>query len=121
MCIFSLITKEINSYRRNTMPQVKVIATETRPSLDVDFYSSKFSEEANLYLIEHYINTGKLISQEVTYSDDRLSKTGIRVFDSPESRVELTNDPFFAQDKADRIDYNAANSITVNIVTEFLP
>ena len=102
------------------MPQVKVTAVQVRPSTDIDFFESSFNEDINRHIIETYKNTGKLISQEVIYSDDRLTRIGVKLFDSQESREELASDAIFREDNLNRTAYNKQNGITVTVVTEFL-
>lgn len=102
------------------MPQVKVTATQVRPSLDVEFYTSPFTEEEFAHINQNYFDTGKLIAQSVVYSDDLLTRIGVKIFDSHESRIELSIDPVFMKDNRARALYNNANGITVSATVETL-
>lgn len=103
------------------MSQVKVTVTQVRPTTDVEFFSSNFTEDVNTYINETYINTGKLIEQSVVHSDDLLQRIDTKIFDSMSSRIEMMLDPVIVNDNKDRNSYNETNGITVSLVVEILP
>lgn len=61
----------------------KIIGTQTRPNTQTPFLtfeSGGFTGEVYFYIRDNYINTGKMISYEVTISEDQLTMTGVRIW-----------------------------------------
>jgi hypothetical protein len=70
----------------------KVIMTMQRPSTAVEF-TDGFNRETKEYIRKNFVNTGKLISKDVSFSSDKLTKTIIRIFRSYEDFNDWIADP----------------------------
>jgi hypothetical protein len=93
---------------------MKITTVETRLSKDTKFF--EFSDNIRLYVEEMYLKTGKLLSAVFEYSQDELEKTRIHEFRSNEDWLEFRNDVFLTQLRAEKLEYEEKNLITVRFV-----
>jgi hypothetical protein len=70
----------------------KVTMTMQRPSTDVEF-TDGFNSETKQYIQKNFVTTGKLISKDVSFSPDKLTKTIVRIFRSYEDFNDWIADP----------------------------
>lgn len=86
--------------------------TFTRPSTDVEFFGSALhTGTPNSEFVEQYTAAGKILSSEITFSEDRLSRTVTRTFVDEAAVEEFKNDPARTAYLTARNEYNAANGI----------
>ena len=84
---------------------------ETRPSVEVDFF--QWDSNTSFYITEMYINTEKLVSKTISYSDDRLIKTIILEFKSVDDAIEFGKDLVLNHARSQKVKYEAEHGITV--------
>jgi hypothetical protein len=81
----------------------------TRPSVDIPFWAP--SSEYKEYQNKNYVETGHVLFQQTTYSDDKLSQINFIVFANRESRILFLSDERCKEEVEERIEYNQLNNI----------
>lgn len=72
---------------------IKVTKVRTRPSVDVPFRRQMMPIELRSYREDTYVSTGKLLSEQTTFSEDRLTMTYVAVWADRESFDAYDADP----------------------------
>lgn len=97
----------------------KTVKTQTRPNLNVPFFdvgnSTEIAESTKLYYVDTYINTGKVISQNATVSEDGLVKSNTMIWRSQEDFDAFRNDE---QIQTGMMSITAAYNTTNGITSE---
>lgn len=83
----------------------------TRPNVDIPFYSP--SIEFKEYQNRKYVESGHILFQQTTFTDDKLTQISFVVFADRQSRILFLSDEQIKQDVELRIQYNEDNNITV--------
>ena len=73
------------------MPITRTVTT-TRPNTSVNFWPATRHSPIWKYITETYIDTGKVIWNTTSLSDDGLTKTSVKVFDTEQSRDHYDSD-----------------------------
>jgi hypothetical protein len=97
----------------------KVIITMVRPDIDTNF-TDGFPNPIKQYIRTEYTNTGKLISKDVTFSDDNLVKTITRIFKSQEDFTAWVNDPVIASHRQSRNLQATRTNVSITQTTELI-
>jgi hypothetical protein len=97
----------------------KVTITMTRPTVDTNF-TDGFPEAIKEYIQDEFIETGKLISKDVDFSDDKLTKTITRIFKSEEDFNSWVNDSTIDGHRQARNSQAAAVGITITETSELI-
>ena len=88
---------------------------EVRPDTDTDFYVAH--EDTIAHIRETYEDTGKSISFSISLSEDTLTKTKTRVFDTEANRNAFLADSVIVADRAVFAQHCTDNSTTKSVVT----
>jgi hypothetical protein len=90
-----------------------------RPNVDINF-TDGFPDPIKKHIQNEYVLPGRLISKDVDFSDDNLTKTITRVFKSQEDFNTWTNDPLVALHRAKRNVQAANTGIVITQTTELI-
>lgn len=100
----------------------QIIKQQVRASTGVEFYSpaksTTLAESEKRRFYEKYVLTGKQINVANEVSEDGLTQTTTAVWVSEEAANEFINDPEMATFIQDWTDYQAAHSVTGNLVSK---
>jgi hypothetical protein len=95
---------------------------QTRPSVDIEFYSmtnkNVVPEVTRLYFYNTYKKTGKCIMGDRSISSDGLVETSIFLWESKDAYQSFVNDPFMADNFAAQATYDVANNIVRETISE---
>jgi hypothetical protein len=89
---------------------------EVRPDTDTDFYVAH--EDTSAHIRETYEDTGKSISFSISLSEDTLTKTKTRVFDTEASKNTFVADDVIVADRAVFAQHCTDNNTTKAEVTD---
>jgi DNA phosphorothioation-dependent restriction protein DptG len=81
----------------------------TRPSVDVPFYEASAEYKAAW---ASYKETGKLLGNRSTLSEDGLTRTAVSLWKDEETWKEYSSDPLTIQMILQRDEYHQLNNIT---------
>ena len=94
---------------------------QTRPSTSIPFYfeKNKTPPEFNQVFKKQFVDTKKIISSSLTYSDEKLTVTRVTTWNSKEAFSEFTKfvaDPFFYNlIVKPNLEYDIENDITADV------
>lgn len=88
-----------------------------RPNVDTNF-TDGFPEPIKRYIQNEYIGPGRLISKDVDFSDDNLTKTITRIFKSQEDYNVWTTDPLVSGHRQSRNLQATNRGIVITQTTE---
>ena len=89
---------------------------EVRPDTDTDFYVAQ--EDTIAHIKETYEDTGKSVSFSISLSEDTLTKTKTRVFDTEASKNTFVADDVIVADRAVFAQHCTDNNTTKSEVTD---
>jgi hypothetical protein len=84
-----------------------------RPNLDVEFFTAP---DPIVQLREEYLSSGRICDIQILYSDDRLTRTVLTIFQSEEIFLEYLKKPQLKNMFRIRKNHNETNDI-VEIIT----
>lgn len=90
---------------------VTQIITETRLDPSIPFY--EHTEEEMAYKTNAMINSGRVLSEDITVSENQLDRITTTKFKSYDDRKEIFKDPGLVEINSRNIQHNRANAITV--------
>lgn len=100
----------------------KITGTQTRPNTQTNFLTSAseiIGSAVYAYIRENYIVTGKIISHEVTTSEDQLTMTSVRLWATESNFDEFMADTYIIDNLINPGNvYMDANNITRTRTTE---
>lgn len=96
--------------------KIQVTSIQTRKSEEKKFYKPSFNYSD--YVKTNYMDTGKIFKKNVYVSADKLVKTIVMHYDSPESYAEFLSDNTQIQMVNDRSKYLNDNKIVLTICVQ---
>lgn len=101
------------------MPITRTV-TATRPNTSVNFWPEVQHSSIWKYITETYIDTGKVIWNTTSLSDDGLTRTSVKVFDTEQSLDQYISDDTIHSSRfvQGRELYNSDQGIVIDVVDQ---
>jgi len=90
-----------------------VVITSVRPDISIDFF--RYDHDIYEYIEKKFIETGKLINQKISVSEDLTTETHNLIFTSKADWIEYFKDPVLDYHKKVKSRYNTFNKIAVSM------
>ena len=94
----------------------KILIKSIRPDVTVEFF--RYDSDFYDYIKERFVDSGSLISYQVSLSDDKQVEFCDMKFDSKQEFYEFIKDPVISYQEPYKVRYNLYNKIAVSMNTE---